>query len=137
MLVSNSDIEIYLDESGYPFERLDDGLWRVEAPEDRVTNIILHHEEPILVMRVNLMKVPTGNPEPFFRRLLEINANEITHGAFALEEEYVIIIDTLRTENMDLNELVASLQSVAFCVRQFYKELSSFHQHSDVPAAVT
>lgn len=127
-MVTQNDIEIYLDDSGYPFEKVDDSLWRVESPDNNVDNIILSYAEPIIMFRINLMKVPANNREAFYERLLKMNATEIPHGAFGIEDNNVVMIDTLQLENLNRNELQASVDSLAFTVAQYYNELKSYLQ---------
>jgi hypothetical protein len=127
-MVTQNDIEIYLDDSGYPFEKVDDSLWRVESPDNNVDNIILSYAEPIIMFRINLMKVPKNNREAFYERLLQLNATEIPHGAFGIEDDNVVMIDTLQLENLNRNELQASVDSLAFTVAQYYNELKSYLQ---------
>ncbi len=124
-MVTQNDIEIYLDDCGFPFEAVSDGMWRVESTGNNVDNIIISYEEPILLMRVNLMKVPESNKESFYERLLKLNATEISHGAFGVEDQNVVLIDTLQVENLDRNELQASVDSLGFTVAQYYNELKS------------
>ena len=127
-MVTQNDIEIYLDDSGFSFEKVDDGLWRVESPENNVDNIILSYAEPIIVFRIKLMKSPESNKESFYERLLKLNATEIPHGAFGIEDDNVVVIDTLQLENLNRNELQASIDSLAFTVTQYYNELKGYVQ---------
>ncbi len=127
-MVTQNDIEIYLDDSGFSFEKVDDALWRVESPENNVDNIILSYAEPIIVFRIKLMQVPESNKESFYERLLKLNATEIPHGAFGIEGDNVVVIDTLQLENLNRNELQASVDSLAFTVTQYYNELKSYVQ---------
>ena len=125
-MVTQNDIEIYLDDCGFPFESVSDGVWRVESPDNNVDNIIMSYEDPILLLRVNLMKVPDSNRESFYERLLQLNATEIPHGAFGIENDIVVLIDTLQVENLDRNELQASTDSLGFTVAQYYPELKEY-----------
>jgi len=125
-MVTQHDIEIYLDDCGFPFERIGEGIWRVESPENNVSNIIISYADPILVLRVKLMKAPEKNREPFYERLLKLNAKDIPHGAFGLEDGQVVLIDSLQLENLDRNELQASVESLAFTVAQYYTELKQY-----------
>jgi hypothetical protein len=125
IMVTQNDVEIYLDDCGYPFEAIDEGMWRVESPDNNVDNIILRYADPILFLRVKLAKVPHKNREAFYERLLQLNAG-INHGAFALAEDDVILADALEIENLDRNELQASVDSLGFTVAQYYGELKSY-----------
>lgn len=125
-MVTLNDIEIYLDDCGFPFEQVSEGVWRVESSENNVSNVIMSYEDPILLLRVNLMKIPVSNRETFYERLLRLNATEIPHGAFGIENDIVVLIDTLQVENLDRNELQASVDSLGFTVAQYYNELKEY-----------
>ena len=125
-MVTQNDIEIYLDDCGFPFEQVSDGVWKVESADNNVDNIIMSYEDPILLMRVNLMKVPESGREAFYERLLHLNATDISHGAFGIENDIVVLIDTLQVENLDRNELQASVDSIGFTVAQYYNELKEY-----------
>ena len=125
-MVTLNDIEIYLDDCGFPFEQVSEGVWRVESSDNNVSNIIMSYEDPILLLRVNLMKIPVSNREAFYERLLRLNATEIPHGAFGIENDIVVLIDTLQVENLDRNELQASVDSLGFTVAQYYNELKEY-----------
>ncbi|MBD3308238.1 hypothetical protein GF339_17465 [candidate division KSB3 bacterium] len=129
-MVTQHDIEIYLDDCGFPFEVVSEGIWRVESPDNNVTNIILSYQEPILLLRVNLMNIPDTKRETFYERLLCLNATDIPHGAFGIEDERVVLIDTLQVENLDRNELQASIDSLGFTVAQYYNELKAYFRAS-------
>lgn len=125
-MATKSDIELYLDSLNFPFVEISEDLFRVESPEDRVTNIMVQFADPILIISIRLFKVPEKADIAFFRKLLEMNALDITHGAFAIDSDnFVILVDTLQLENLDENEIKASLQSIAFTTVQCYKEFSA------------
>jgi Tir chaperone family protein CesT len=123
-MIKNEDIEIYLDKCGFPYERLEEGIWKVDVPEDRVQGIVVSHEPPLLILEIRLMRVPEGADAAFFRRLLEANVQDVPQGAFGIEDEYVLLLDRLQSETLDLGELKASIQSLSFSVVQYYKEYS-------------
>jgi hypothetical protein len=129
IMVTQQDIEIYLDDCKFPFESITEGVWRVESLDNQVNNIILSYAAPILVFRINLMKVPEKNRETFYARLLQLNASEIPHGAFGIENDTVVLIDTLQVENLNRNELQASVDSLGFTVAQYYDELKRYLQN--------
>lgn len=124
-MIRNEDIEIYLDQCEFHYEKLEEGIWKVDVPEDRVEGIVLSHVPPVVIIEVRLMQVPADAGAEFYRRLLEANVKDITHGAFGIQDEYVVLLDTLQSESLDLNELKASIQSLSFTVVQYYKEFAS------------
>ena len=105
------------------YEVLEDGMWVIHDEYDNVENIVVHHDPPLLVFRVKLMECPEKNREELFRRMLELNATEIPHGAFGLENENVVLIDTLQSENLDQNELAASIDSLILTIGAYHQEL--------------
>lgn len=124
-MATRQDIEIYFDACNFPFEELSEDLWRVESPEDRINNIIVQFADPIIIITIRLFKVPADSNSSFYRKLLESNATDITHGAYAIDsDDFIVLVDTLQVENLDENELKASIQSIAFNAVQSYKQFS-------------
>ncbi len=66
----------------------------------------------------------SANNNSGLKFLLEANRN-IIHGAFVLNEtgEKVIFRDTLQIENLDLNELEASINSLSLLLSEYSNEL--------------
>lgn len=116
----------YLEELGYPYEEVGDLVWRVNNDIDNVDNIVVSYNHPIVMFRINLMTVPAKNREEFFRRLLDLNVGEMTHGAFGVEGDKVILVDTLEAENLDFNEFQSSIDALSYAVSAFYDELSGY-----------
>jgi hypothetical protein len=121
------DIEGYLLRLSQPFEELKKGLWVIHDEYDNIDNIVIHFAPPVIVFRVNLMKVPEKNREDFFRKLLELNATEMLHGAYGIEGEKVVAMATLQTENLDYNEFQAAVDSLSMAIADHYKILSQYH----------
>jgi len=125
-MATNSDIESYFKELELSYETVGEGIWLLNLEDQGVDNLIINHEPPVVVSRIKLMDAPTKNREQFFKHLLELNSTDLIHGAYALEGDSVVLVDSLQSENLDLNELSASIESLAFAVTQNYAELSSY-----------
>jgi len=82
--------------------------------------------EPLVVISANVMPVPKENAEQLFRTLLELNATDLIHGAYAISGNDVIIIDTLEYETLDQDELLASIESISFALLEHYKKLANY-----------
>ena len=65
-----------------------------------------------------------------FKKLL-IKNRDIIHGAFVLDEtgKKVIFRDTLQLENLDLNELEGSLNSLSLLMSEYSEELIAFSKN--------
>lgn len=127
-MATDKDIENYFDELELSYQKISDGVWVLNLEDQGIDNLVINHEEPIVLFRIKLMDAPEKNREQFFKRLLELNATDLTHGAYALEEENVVLVDTLQAENLDLNELSASIDALSFAAIQHYSELSSYRE---------
>ncbi len=81
---------------------------------------------PVVVFRVVVMPLPSEGREAFFKKLLELNASDLLHGAYAIEGEDVVIVDTLEYDTMDLGEFQASLDAIGLALVQHYSVLSEY-----------
>ncbi len=119
-------ISDYLLELNMPYENIGQGMWIIHDNIDEVNNIVMSYQDPLLIFRVKLMDVPKSNKEEFYEKLLRLNATSLVHGAYALEDGHVVIVDTLQAENLDLNEMQASIDSIILAITQDYNELSKY-----------
>ncbi len=97
----------------------------VENEEDGIKNLIIDCEPPIVVLEQFIMEAPAD--ENFCKRLLQINRT-LVHGAFAMDEEgkRVFFRDTLQLENLDFNELEASISALSLAMAEYGGELLEF-----------
>lgn len=121
-MATPEDIEHYLIQMAHPFEAIEKGMWIVH----NTANIVITHEPPLIVFRSKLMEVPKKDRENFFKLLLELNASHMVHGAYGIEDNNVVIIDTLEVENLDFNEFQASLDAISLAASQDYERLKQF-----------
>ena len=120
-MATKETIEKYLIHFDEPFEEIGDGMWVVRDDFDNIDDIIVWFDEPLIVFRVKLFELPKGNNEDLYRFMLEKNSL-LTHGAYAIEGNNVIIVDTLETENLDYNEFEGSINSLAMAIVEHYPQ---------------
>ena len=125
-MATNHDIETYFDELELDYKTVGEGIWVLNLEDQGIDNLVINHEPPVIVLRIKLMDAPEKKREQFFQRLLELNLTDLIHGAYALEENNVVLVDSLQSEHLDLNELEASIESLAFAATQNYVELSNY-----------
>ncbi|MDY0059461.1 MAG: hypothetical protein RBU45_06600 [Myxococcota bacterium] len=118
-----ADLERYLLELGQPYEEIADGIYMVNDEVDNVDNIIIMWAPPLVVFRVKLLDLGTGDHSQLLRRLLELNATEMVAGAYGLEGEAVVVVDSLQSENLDYNEFRASIDSLVMAITVHYPML--------------
>ena len=98
----------------------------IEDQENGIHNLIIDCEAPILVLEQLIMAVPARQGD-LFKRLLQMNRT-LVHGAFVLDEDgkYIFYRDTLQLENLDLNELEASIHSLSLALAEYGNEFVEF-----------
>jgi len=98
----------------------------VNKEEKGIKNLVIDCEDPILVIEQLLFEVNRDSVE-MYKSLLKKNA-DIIHGAFMLTSDgkRVMFRDTLQLENLDLNELEASINSLSLLLGEYYEELLRF-----------
>lgn len=101
-------------------------LFVVENPDGGIANLVIDCEDPILIIEGLLFELTEENPE-IYKALLKKN-REIIHGAFVLDEsgKKILFRDTLQLENLDENELEATLNSLELLLGEFSEEIISY-----------
>ena len=122
-------IEGYLVRSGVSYDALGDGMWVVNDDVDKVDNIVVTLADPIVLFRVKLMKLPAdpATRSALYAKLLELNATSMVAGAYAIENDAIIAIDTLQVENLDYNEFQAAIDGLTLAITEHYDMLKQFH----------
>jgi len=121
-------VKQYLFEMEMPIvsEDPDEELVVVDDEENGIKNLIIDCEEPILILEQIIMKVPQETGD-LFKRLLQMN-REIVHGSFVMDEsaEHILFRDTLQLENLDRNELEASIHALSLALAEHSSELINY-----------
>ena len=76
-------------------------------------------------MKVMDMPEESVATKALYRTLLELNATEIVHGAYGIEEGDLILSDTLELETLDFHELRASMESIALAGATHMEQIRS------------
>lgn len=119
-------IEGFMMDMNLLFEEIDDGTWRIQDDLTHIDNIVVKVVEPIVLFRVKMMSLPDDNRETFYKTVLELNANDLVHGAYAIENDSLILVDTLQAENLDRNEFQSTIDSIGLALIQHYDTLTAF-----------
>lgn len=104
-------------------EDQEEELFVVENESAGINNLIIDCEGDVLIIEQLLMELPVDDKE-VYKELLMKN-REIVHGAFTLEEEgkKLLFRDTLQLENIDLNELQGTLNSLEMLLSEYGNRL--------------
>ena len=123
-------VRSYLVDLGLSYEEVGDGTFLINDEDKGLKNIVAMVSDPLLIIRVKVMEAPDSNRESLYEELLRLNAEDLLHGAYALEGDHVILIDTLELETLDLEELRSSLEAIGLALIQHYKLLGRYRQSS-------
>ena len=128
---NNVKIKNYLMELDFNivYENAKDGILMISKENEGIKNLIIGIAPPILIMEQHIFSIK-NKKEDVFKQLLQKN-RDIIHGAFVLDEtgKKVIFRDTLQIENLDLNELEASLNSLSLLLSEYTEQIINFSKN--------
>ncbi|MCG8384617.1 MAG: YbjN domain-containing protein [Cytophagales bacterium] len=123
-------VKEYLLELGYnmTYENQEDGVIVIENAANGFSNLVLGVADPILIVEQFLFEIKNPSLE-VYKQLMQ-KSRDIVHGAFVLDEtgSKVIFRNTHELENLDLNELEATLNSLALLLGEYSQELIKFSE---------
>jgi hypothetical protein len=108
------------------FEDEPDGIIIIDNKERGINKLVLGCADPLLIMEQFLFELKADNADVF--KSLLIKNRDIVHGAFVLDETgtKVIFRDTLQIENLDLNEVEGSINSLGLLLSEFSNQIIKF-----------
>ncbi|MEQ6119343.1 CesT family type III secretion system chaperone [Reichenbachiella sp. MALMAid0571] len=115
----------YLLDLGYAvsYENQEDGLIVIENESQGIKNLVLVIADPLLIVEQFIveLKNPTADT---YRQLMQ-KSRDIIHGAFVLDEsgKKVLFRNTHELENLDLNEIEATFNSLAMLLGEYSNEI--------------
>lgn len=121
-------VKNYLLELNYSikFEDKEDGVIVIDDETSGINNMVVGIADPLVILEQYIFEMSGDNGDTF-KNLLMKN-RDIVHGAFVLDDDgkKVIFRDTLQIENLDLNEIEASLNSLELLLSEYSDELIKF-----------
>ena len=124
-MTSKEDLESYLLRMGVEYDELDENMWLLKPSE--TAGVVVNFTPPVVLLRLKVMELPRsgdGLLAPFYRRLLELNASDIVHGSYGIEENDVVLSDALELEDLDYSELRSSYESMVMAATSHVQELA-------------
>lgn len=121
-------IKNFIQELGYniDFEDENDGVIVINKSSEGLNNLVIGIADPIVIIEQFLFEI--GKDEKEVYRSLLIKNRDIIHGAFVVDAETnrVIFRDTLQVENLDMNELEGTFNSLALLLSEYTNEIIDF-----------
>jgi hypothetical protein len=126
--MAENKVEQYLIDLMFTYREVGKNLWYVDDEDHGLQGVAIMLAEPLVVFRVVVMDAPGENRLELFTKLLELNASDMVHGAYALEDEKIVLIDTLEYATLDYGEFRATLDAFGLALTQHYPILSSYRR---------
>jgi len=132
-MLTRDDIESFLDRltaEGANYEEVEQGLWVVRPGGPLELDVVVHYSPPVVLLRVKVMNVPDddGKCADLNRRLLELNANDLVHGAYGIAEKSIVLTEALELEHLDYEEFLAAYESMTLALASHLREFSSYRE---------
>lgn len=119
-------LEGYFIKLGLTYQQIAEGTWVVTDDDAGVHQVVVMVDDPIVVVRVTVMALPSKNREAFFETVLRMNATDLVHIAYAVEGEHLILSNSFLLETLDLEEIQAAVDEFGLALIQHYSILSKY-----------
>ncbi|MDR2923819.1 MAG: YbjN domain-containing protein [Treponema sp.] len=126
--MAESKIEQYLIDMMLTYQQIGQNMWLLDDEERRLQGVAVLLAEPLVIIRAEIMDAPKENLLELYTRLLELNASDVIHGAYALENGKIILVNIMEYDSMDYTEFRAVLDSFSLALTQHYPILSKFRE---------
>ena len=133
-MVNKEDIERFLDrlsaDQGVTYSEPEPGLYLVKPSGELDFSVVVHFLPPVVVLRVNVMSLPTNKTSlaTLSHRLLELNATDLIHGSYGIENNSVVMTEALELAHLDYEEFLAAYESITVALASHLRELGSFRE---------
>jgi len=134
-MVTRDDIESYLDRigsEGASYSEVEPGLWIVKPGGALDLDVVVHYSPPVVLLRVKVMSIPgdNGRCAGLNRRLLELNATDLLHGSYGIEQDAVVLTEALELSHLDFEEFLATYESMTLALGTHLRELAVYREDS-------
>jgi hypothetical protein len=138
-MVSREDLEHFLDRlgaEGAASTEVEPNLWRVRPDGALDFDVVVTLSPPVVLLRAKVMDRPAdpAADAALARRLLELNASDLLHGAYGFARGSVVLTDALELSHLDYEEFRASFESMTLALTAHVRELAACCAPNGVPA---
>ena len=134
-MVTREDIESYLDRlgsEGVSYEEIEPGLWVVKPGGQLDLEVVVNYSPPVVLFRVKVMSCPPDGSRcaDLNRRLLELNATDLLHGSYGIEQDSIVLTEALELSHLDYEEFQATYESITLALASHLRELAAYREES-------
>ena len=132
-MVTRDDIESCLDRlgaEGVSYAELEPGLWLVKPGGALDLDLVVHYSPPVVLLRVKVMTCPSENDRcaDLNRRLLELNATDLLHGSYGIEQDSIVLTEALELSHLDYEEFQSTYESMTLALASHMRELAAYRE---------
>ena len=132
-MVTKEEVEGFLDRisaEGVSYREVEPGLWVVKPGGELDFDLVVNYTPPVVLLRVKVMSLPKDEGElaTLSRRLLELNATDLVHGSYGIEEDSIVMTEALELAHLDYEEFQAAYESINVALASHLRELGSYRQ---------
>ena len=132
-MVNREDLEKFLDRltnEGASYQEVEPGLWTVNPGGELDLSVVVHHSPPVVVLRVKVMDTPGDDATAtrLNRRLLELNATDLLHGSYGIDNGSIVLTEALELEHLDFQEFLAAYESITLALASHLRELATIRE---------
>ena len=132
-MVNRDDLESFLvrlGAEGASYSEVEAGMFVVRPGGTPDAQVVCHLTPPVLLMRMNVMPMPSDEHTAarLSRRLLELNATDLVHGAYGVSANDIILTEALELGNLDFSEFLAAYESMTLALASHVRELAPFRE---------
>jgi hypothetical protein len=132
-MVTKEDIEGWLNrlaQEGPTFSEVEPGLWVIKPEGELDFSVVVHFSPPVVLMRVKVMTLPSNADAAatLNRRLLELNATDLVHGSYGIEQNSIVMTEALELSHLDYEEFQAAYESITVALASHLREIGTYRE---------
>jgi hypothetical protein len=132
-MLTKEDIESFLNRlsaEGPSYSEVEPGLWIVRPSGELDFSVVVHYSPPVVLLRVKVMTLPSNADAAatLSRRLLELNATDMVHGSYGIEQDSIVMTEALELSHLDYEEFLAAFESITVSLASHLRELGTYRE---------
>ena len=132
-MVTREETEGFLDRltaDGASYSEVEPGLWVIKPGGELDFAVVVNYSPPVVLLRVKVMTLPSDRDTvaTLSRRLLELNASDLIHGSYGIEEDSIVLTEALELSHLDYEEFLAAYESMLVALASHLRELGSYRE---------
>lgn len=132
-MLNKEEFEGFLDrlgQEGASYKEVEPGLWVVKPGGSLDFDVVVNWTPPVTVLRVKVMELPKDKAQlaDLSRRLLELNASDLVHGSYGIEQNSnsIVLTEALELEHLDYEEFLAAYEGMTLALASHLREIGSY-----------